>query len=161
MLKRIVMQMSGRSMALFIQAWAWLTERLLKVVSNLRVSFILLFLNVGSQLARIVLKAKQFLAKKTTVDMSCKQEPLTAKQIATQLGLQAQKIAAPIQQPAPTLSLPKKDLAEKTKSAASHTNANKTAKRRTRNQSTVGGSRSKTHASQPQQRAKSQQKKGK
>lgn len=161
MLKRIVMQLNGQSMALFTQVLAWLTARLWKAANNLRVSFFLLSLSVGSQLARIVSKLKQLVAKKTTAAMSCKQEPLIADQIATQLGLQAQKIAAPIQPPAPTLSLPKKDHAEKTKLEASHTNASKTAKRRTRKRLTAVGSRSKGHASQHQQPAKSQPKKGK
>lgn len=161
MLKRIVMQLSGRIMALFTQVLALLTARLWKVVSNLRVSFFLLSLSVGSLSALIVQKLKQLVAKRITLAMSCKQEPLIADRTATQLGLQAQKIVAPIQQPVATLSLPKKDPAEKIKSAASHTNASKTAKRRTRKQLTVGGSRSKGHANQHQQRATSQQKKGK
>jgi hypothetical protein len=161
MLKRIAMLLNGLNMALFTQAWAWLTARLWKAANNLRVSYFLLSLNVGSQLARIVQKLKQLRAKKTLTDISSKQEPINAKLIATQLGLQAQKIVAPSQQPAPTLSLPKKDPAEKTKSAASHTNASKTAKRRTRKQSTVGGLKSKGHASQRQQPAKSQRNKGK
>lgn len=161
MLKRIVMQLSGRIMALFTQVLALLTARLWKAVSNLRVSFFLLSLSVGSQLARIVQKLKQLRAKKTLTDISFNQEPINAKQIATQLGLQAQKIVVQDQQPVATLSLPKKDPAEKIKSAASHTNASKTAKRRTRKQLTVGGSRSKGHANQHQQRATLQQKKGK
>lgn len=161
MLKRIVMQLSGRIMALFTQVLALLKAQLWKAVSNLRVNFFLLSLSVGGQLARIVQKLKQLRAKKTLTDISLNQEPINAKQIATQLGLQAQKIVVQSQQPAPTLSLPKKDPAEKTKSAASRTSASKTAKRRTRKQLTVGGSRSGTHANQHQQRATSQQKKGK
>lgn len=161
MLKRIVMQLSGRSMALFTQVWVWLTARLWKAANNLRVNYFLLSLSVGSQLARIAQKLKQLRAKKTLTDISFNQEPINAKQIATQLGLQAQKIVVQDQQPAPILSLPKKDPAEKIKSAASHTSASKTAKRRTQKQLTAGGSRSKGHANQHQQRAKSQQKKGK
>lgn len=160
MLKRIVMQLSGLLMAQFTQVLALLTALLWKAASSLRASFTRLYLNVVSQLALIGQKLKLYLAGKTKSDTLPKPEPTFAPAELIHHGSQHLKVAAQLQQPATTLSLPKKDPAEKTKSEASLTSANKTAKRHTRKQSTAGGLKSKGHASQRQQRAKSQRKKG-
>ncbi len=60
MLKRIVMQLSGRGMARFTQALASLKVRLCKLVSNLRVSFILASLSVANLFNRLVKTLSNF-----------------------------------------------------------------------------------------------------
>jgi hypothetical protein len=60
MLKRIVMQLSGHGMARFTQALASLKVRLCKLVSNLRVSFILASLSVANLFNRLVKTLSNF-----------------------------------------------------------------------------------------------------
>ena len=86
MLKRIVMQLSGRGTALFIQALASLKARLLKLVNNLRVSFILASLSVGNLFSRLVktlLNFKVLLVNLITQELSIK---LALKHVATTSG---------------------------------------------------------------------------
>ncbi len=101
MLKRIVMQLSGRSTALFIQVLAWLTAQLWKVVSNLRANFIRLSLNVASLLSRLVKTLSNFkalLANLITQVQSIKLALKRAVTISGQIGQQLLTIARQIHQ---------------------------------------------------------------
>lgn len=89
MLKRIVMQLSGRGMALSIQAWAWLKERLWHHAKRLRVSFILVFLSVANlfnQLVQTVLNIKVWRANLITAVQSIKAGLIIVQAKALQIG---------------------------------------------------------------------------
>ena len=53
MLKRIVMQLSGKMGCLFTQALAWLKVQVCRLVSNLRVKFTQTYLNVTNRLRQL------------------------------------------------------------------------------------------------------------
>lgn len=96
MLKLIVMQVIGQITALFTTACTLIKGLLLNLVKRLHASSILVFQSAASQLnplVQTVLKIKAWRANPTTVEQSINQEPISAKQIATQLGLQPQTIA--------------------------------------------------------------------
>ena len=86
MLKRIVMQLSGRGMALFTQAWAWLKTQLCKRANNLRVSFILASLSVGSLLNRLVKTLSSFKALAVNLITVAQSIKLALKRAVTTSG---------------------------------------------------------------------------
>ena len=60
MLKRIVMQVSGKMAFLFTRLWVWLTTPLWNHVSNLRVKFFRRYQNVRNQQLLLVLTMSSF-----------------------------------------------------------------------------------------------------
>jgi hypothetical protein len=75
MFMHIVMQLSGRLMALYTQVLVWLKERLLKLVSSLRVSITQVYQSAVSllpHLAKTLSKIKALLASLTTQVLSIK-----------------------------------------------------------------------------------------
>ena len=91
MLKRIVMQLSGRGTALFIQASAWLKTQLCKRANNLRVSYILASLSVGNLLRHLVKTLSSFKALAVnliTQALSIKAVLKRAATISGQIGRQ-------------------------------------------------------------------------
>jgi hypothetical protein len=90
---RIVMQLSGRGMALYTRALEWLKTQLCKLVSNLRVSFTQAFQNVVSLLSRLVktlLSFKVLLANLTIAAQSIKAALKRAVTTNGQTGSQPQ-----------------------------------------------------------------------
>jgi hypothetical protein len=89
---RIVMQLSGRGMALYTRALEWLKTQLCKLVSNLRVSFIQAFQNVVNLNLRvkILLSFKVLLANLTIAVQSIKAALKRVVTINGQTGSQPQ-----------------------------------------------------------------------
>ena len=164
MLKRIVQQVSGQVMALYIQASMWLKEQLLPSVKQLLASITQAFLNVASlfsQLVQTVLNIKVWLASRTTAAQLTNQEHINAKHLATQLGLQPQTIAVPTPQPVLPAQLQKLGKpAASTKLAKSSSKKTCSAQTRTGRQSMVDGEKSVEIAKPRRQRATKQSKKG-
>lgn len=98
MLKRIVMQLSGRGMALFIQAWAWLKGQLCKRANNLRVSFILASLSVGNLFNRLVKTLSSFKALLVNLITQALSIKLALKHVATMSGQIGQQLATIVRQ---------------------------------------------------------------
>ena len=146
MLVHTVMQVLGKIICQFTQALELLKVRLCSLVSNLRVRFILTYLSVVNLKylpAQTVRKCKVWLAKLTNPAQSTKQEPINARHLATQLGLQPQIIVAQTQQPVLTAHKQKKGKPVGiTKSARSRSKGNKTAQTPTAPQSTPAGLKS-------------------
>ena len=118
MLKRIVMQLSGRLTALCTQVLAWLTTRLWNPASSLLVSSTRVFLSAINRLnphVRMVLNFKAWAASLTTAAQSTKQGRSTAKAKATQIGSQLQITVHLILQRVLRLQSLSKKRAEKTK----------------------------------------------
>ncbi len=164
MLVHTVMQVLGKIICLFTQALELLKVRLCSLVSNLRVRFILTYLSVVNLKylpAQTVRKCKVWLAKLTNPAQSTKQEPINARHLATQLGLQPQIIVAQTQQPVLTAHKQKKGKPVGiTKSARSRTKKNKTVQTHTAALLTQAGLKSQTRVSQLLQRVKQAFKKG-
>jgi len=164
MLKRIVMQLRGKIIAPFIQALALHKERLLKRVSNWRVSIIQASLNVGNLFNHLVQTAwsfKALLANLIIQVQSIKAALFNAKAKLTQIGQQLLIIARRIRQLAITALLPKKDkVVGITKSARLHLKENKTVQTHTANQLIQDGLKLQDHAKPPLQPAKPKLKKG-
>ena len=98
MFKHIVMQVSGRLMALYTQALASLKALLLKLVSSLRASYTLASLSVASLLPLLVktlLKIKALLVSLTTQVLLIKQG---LKLVATTSGQIGQLLATTVRQ---------------------------------------------------------------
>jgi hypothetical protein len=92
MFMHIVTQLSGRGMALFIQAWAWLKALLCKLVSSLRVNSIRVYLSVISlcnHLVKTLLNFKALLVNLITVVQSIK---LALKPVVTISGQIGQRL---------------------------------------------------------------------
>lgn len=103
MLKRIVMQLSGLVMARFTQALASLKARLYKLVSNLRVSFILASLSVASlfnHLVKTLSNFNRFRVSLTTAVQLIKAGLITVKAKLIQIGLRLATTARKTRQPA-------------------------------------------------------------
>lgn len=101
MLKRIVMQVSGRLMALYIQALEWLKVRLLKPVNSLRVSFTQAYqsaVNLLPHLAKTLSKIKVLVVTLTTQASLIKQGLKLAVTTCGQIGLLLQTIVRQIRQ---------------------------------------------------------------
>jgi hypothetical protein len=164
MLVHIVMQLLGKIICPCTQALVWLKVRLYRLVSNLRVRFFLTYLNVVNLQylpAQTVRKCKVWLANLITPAQSTKQEPINARHLATQLGLQPQIIVAQTQQPVLTAHKQKKGKPVGiTKSARSRTKKNKTVQTHTAALLTQAGLKSQTRVSQLLQRVKQAFKKG-
>ena len=158
MLVHTVMQVLGKIICQFTQALELLKVRLCRLVSNLRVRFILTYLSVVNLQylpAQTVRKCKVWLAKLTNPAQSTKQEPINARHLATQLGLQPQIIVAQTQQPVLTAHKQKKGkVVGVTKSARSRTKKNKTVQTHTAALLTQGGLKSQGRVSQLLQRVK-------
>jgi hypothetical protein len=152
------MQVLGKIICLFTQALELLKVRLCRLVSNLRVRFILTYLSVVNLKylpAQTVRKCKVWLAKLTNPAQLIKQEPINARHLATQLGLQPQIIVAQTQQPVLTAHKQKKGKPVGiTKSARSRTKKNKTVQTHTAALLTQDGLKSQTRVSQLLQRVK-------
>jgi hypothetical protein len=152
------MQVLGKIICLFTQALELLKVRLCSLVSNLRVRFILTYLSVVNLKylpAQTVRKCKVWLANLITPAQSTKQEPINARHLATQLGLQPQTIVAQTQQPVLTAHKQKKGkVVGVTKSARSRTRKNKTVQTHTAALLTQGGLKSQGRVSQLLQRVK-------
>lgn len=165
MLKHIVTQVSGRLMALSTQALALLKELLLKLVSYLLASCILVFLSVAklhSLAVRIVSSIKAWLVSLTTVGQLIKAELTNVKAKAIHLGQQLLIIARRIKQLALTALSPKKGKPVGiTKSARSRLNVSKTVQTPTAIRSTQAGLKSAAVAKQLRQHVKQASKKGK
>jgi E3 ubiquitin-protein ligase DOA10 len=98
MFKHIVTQVSGRLTALSTQALALLKELLLRLVSYLLASCILVFLSVASlynRLVKILSKIKVLLASLTTQVLSIKQG---LKLVATTSGQNGQLLVTTVRQ---------------------------------------------------------------
>jgi hypothetical protein len=158
MLVHTVMQVLGKIICQFTQALGLLKVRLCRLVSNLRVRFILTYLSVVNLQylpAQTVRKCKVWLANRITQAQSTKQEPINARHLATQLGLQPQTIVAQTQQPVLTAHKQKKGKpVGVTKSARSRTRKNKTVQTHTAALLTQGGLKSQGRVSQLLQRVK-------
>lgn len=165
MLMRIVQQINGLIMGLYTRLSSLVKEQLLPNVNRLRVSITQAFqsvLTLFSQLAKIVLNIKAFLANLTTQAQSIKAAFTAVKAKAIQAGQLLLIIVRPTSQPVPTVQSPKKGRpAGSTKSAQSLSKENKTAQTLTDLQSTVDGLKSVEVAKQLRQRATKQSKKGK
>jgi hypothetical protein len=165
MFKHIVTQISGRLMALSTQALALLKELLLKLVSYLLASCILVFLSVAklyNLVVQIVLSIKAWLVSLTTVVQSIKAALTNAKAKAILLGQQLLTIARRIKQLVHIALSPKKDKpVASTKLARSRSKGSKTAQTRTAPQSTQAGLKSAAVAKQLRQHVKAASKKGK
>ena len=164
MLKRIVMQVRGKITSLFIQALAWLKERLLKPVSNWLAKSTQTFLNVGnlfSRLVQIALNFKVWLANLIIMVQSIKAALINVKVKLIQIGQQLLIIARRIRQLALIVLLPKKDKPVGiTKSARLHLKGNKTVQIHTPNPLIQDGLKSQDRANQHRQPAKQASKKG-
>jgi hypothetical protein len=163
MFTHIVTQLSGRVTALYTQALTWLKARLCKPVRHLRVSFFLLSLNVGSLLllpVRIVLSIKAWIVRRIIRGSYNNLEPISAKHLATQLGLQPQTTARPIHQPATTAQSRKTGKPVKsTKLAQSRSKGSKIAPIHTEPPSIVAGTKLEGLVNQHLQHVKKQSKK--
>ena len=98
---RIVMQLSGKMVSLFTQVLGWLKTQLYRLVSNLRVVFSQVFLNVVNLLNRLVktlLNFKALLANLIIVVQSIKLVLKRAVTINGQIGQQLLTIARQIPQ---------------------------------------------------------------
>lgn len=98
---RTVMQLIGRGMVQFTQVLAWLKVQLCKLVSNLRVSFTQVSLNVVNRLHLLVktlLNFKALLANLIIVVQSIKLVLKRAVTINGQIGQQLLTIARQIPQ---------------------------------------------------------------
>jgi hypothetical protein len=98
---RIVMQLSGKMVSLFTQVLGWLKAQLCKLVSNLRVVFSQVSLNVVNLLNRLVktlLNFKALLANLIIVVQSIKLVLKRAVTINGQIGQQLLTIARQIPQ---------------------------------------------------------------
>jgi hypothetical protein len=98
---RIVMQLSGKMVSLFTRLWVWLTTQLWNLVSNLRVKFSQVSLNVVNLLNRLVktlLNFKALLANLIIVVQSIKLVLKRAVTINGQIGQQLLTIARQIPQ---------------------------------------------------------------
>jgi len=164
MLKRIVMQLSGRGMALFTQAWEWLKIQLCKRANNLRVSFILVSLNVGNllrQLVQTMLNIKVWLVNLITQAQSIKAVLINVQAKVSQIGsllvTTARQILQLVRQP---LLQIKDKLVELTKSVQLRLKGIGCVQTPTDLQSTRTGTKSAVAAKQLQQRAKAASKKG-
>ena len=128
MLKRIVMQLSGRLTALCTQVLAWLTIRLWNPAKHLLVRSIRKFLSAINRLnphVRMVLNFKAWAASLTTAAQSTKQGRSTAKAKATQIGSQLQITVHLILQRAATAIKKINVLVALMKWVVSHINASK------------------------------------
>jgi hypothetical protein len=163
MFTHIVTQLSGRVTALYIQALRWLKARLCKPVRHLRVSFILLSLNVGNLLllpVRIVLSIKAWIVRQIIRGSYNNLEPINAKHLATQLGLQPQTTAPQINQPAPIAQSRKRGRpVGSTKLAQSRSKGSKIAPIHTAPPSIVAGTKLEGLVNQHLQHAKKSSKK--
>jgi hypothetical protein len=129
MLKRIVMQLSGRLTALCTQVLVWLTIRLWNPASSLLVSSIRVFLSAINRLnplAQMVLNFKAWAVNLTTAVQSIKRVLSTAKAKVIQIGLQLQTIACQILLPVTTAFKKSKELVVLIKLAVSRISASKT-----------------------------------
>ena len=160
MLKRIVMQVSGRLMALFTQVLALLKVLLWKVVSSLRASFTHLYLNVASQLALIAQKLRLYHAAQIKSDMLLKPEPTYAPAELIHHGSQQLKVAAQLQQPVLQAQKQVQRHAERTKSGKFAPKGTGVVAIHTDSQPAAAGTKRKGHANQRRQRATLQRKKG-
>lgn len=137
MFKHIVTQVSGRLTALFTQVLALLKELLLRLVSYLLASCILVFLSVVklyNLVVRIVLNIKVWLVSLTKVDQSIKAALTSAKVKVIHLGQLLLITVRKIRQLVPTAQLQRKGKPVGiTKSARSHLSVNKTAQTNTVN----------------------------
>jgi hypothetical protein len=98
---RTVMQLIGHGMALCTQALTWLKTQLCKLVSNLRVSFILASqsaVNLCSHLVKILLSFKALLASLIIAVQSIKLALKPVVTISGQIGQQLLTIARQIRQ---------------------------------------------------------------
>lgn len=165
MFMHIVTQMIGRITALCTVAYTQAKGLLCKLASNLRVKFTPTFLNVGNLLllpVRIVLNIKAWIVRRVIQASYSNLEPIDAKHLATQIGLQPQTIARPNNQPAPTAQSPKKGKpVGSTKSAQSRSKGSKIAPIHTAPPSIVAGTKLEGLVNQHLQRAKKPSKKGK
>ena len=96
MFMHIVMQLSGRLMALYTQVLGWLKTQLCKLVSNLRVNFIRVFqsvVNLCNRLVKTLLNFKAFLANLITAVLSTKAALKRVVIISGQTGQQLVTIA--------------------------------------------------------------------
>ena len=158
MLVHTVMQMLGKIICPCTQALGLLKVRLFRLVSNLRVRFILIYLSVVNLQylpAQTVRKCKVWLVNRITPAQSTKQEPINARHLATQLGLQPQTIVAQTQQPVLTAHKQKKGkVVGVTKSARSRIRKNKTVQTHTASLLTQDGLKYQGRVSQLLQRVK-------
>lgn len=119
MLKRIVMQVNGKIIALSSQVWALLTEQLWHPVSNLLASITQASLSAVNQfrnlLAQIALSFKALLVNLIIQVQLIKQGLINALRKAFQIGSQPQTTAPQTQRPALVQAKQKKKRVGKTK----------------------------------------------
>lgn len=163
MFMHIVTQLSGKMASLYTQALAWLKGQPCKLASNLRVKFTPAFLNVGNLLflpVRIVLNIKAWIVRRIIRASYNNLEPISAKHLATQLGLQPQTTAHPTNQPARTAQSRKTGKpVGSTKSAQSRSKGSKIASIHTAPPSIVAGTKLEGLVNQHLQHVKKQSKK--
>lgn len=110
MLKRTVMQLSGRNMALFTQALAWLKALPCKLVSSLPVNFIQAYRSVANRRLLVVLTESNislWRANLITVVQLIKAGLITVQVKASQIGSQLLTIVHQISQRVRTVLLQK------------------------------------------------------
>jgi hypothetical protein len=165
MFMRIVQQVNGLIMAQYIRASMWVKALVLPNVNKLRVNIILASLSVGNlfnRLVKTVLNIRALVVNRITLDPSINQEPISAKHLATQLGLQPQTIVPPTSQPVVTAQSRKTAKhAASTKSGRSRSKGNKTAQIRTVPQSIQAGTKLEGLVKQHLQHANQTHKQGK
>ena len=98
MLTRIVMQLSGRGMALSTQALAWLKTQLCKRANNLRVSYILASLSVGNLLRHLVKTLSSFKALAVNLITQALSIKAGLKHVATISGQIGQQLVIIVRQ---------------------------------------------------------------
>ena len=165
MFTRIVQQVNGLLTALSTRLSTLLKERLLPNVNKLLASITHTFQSAVSLWFRLVqttLNIKALVVNRITQARSTNQEPISAKQIATQLGLQPRTIVPPTSQPVVTAQSRKRGRpVGSTKSAQSHSKGNKTVQTRTVPQSIQAGTKLDGLVKQHLQHANKASKKGK
>ena len=162
MFTRIVQQVNGIVQALSTRLSTLVKAQLLPNVKQLLVTIIHTFKAVVSQLVQTTLNIKALVVNRIIQARSTNQEPISAKQIATQLGLQPRTIVPPTSQPVVTAQSRKRGRpAASTKSAQSLSKGNKTVQTRTVPQSIQAGTKLDGLVKQHLQHANKASKKGK